>query len=115
MAIAATVIIAFAIGIVVGNCTIPPGTPDDTMCLAELDKAACDRFQVVLNKLGYDHLTVFAGTAYATVADLKKSTYVVDLKCTDKAGIIYKIVVVVMDGNARIVEEERTQDRRLPV
>jgi len=102
------------LGYAVGHCAIPPGTPNDVMCSAELDSAACSKFQAILILRGYGSLRVLEGTAFGTVGDLKKMTYLVVLKCLNPKDFICVVKIAIVRNKAGRICVEPTSERRLP-
>jgi len=106
-------VLAFVAGVTIGHGAIPPGTPSDTLCSAELDKAACLRFEKLIQSKGYD-LKVLEGTAFATVAQVRKKTFTTFLKCIDEGYFVFVVRVEYVNDRLKSIKVEPTRERRLP-
>jgi hypothetical protein len=110
--IAAIIVVSLLIGFSVGHCAIPPGTPGNTLCQADLDGPTCAKFQAVLKQHGHD-LQVLEGTAFGTVADLKHKTFVVILKCVDRGGFIHIVGIKFEKDKLKSIMVNPTEERNL--
>jgi len=115
MAMILAVVLAFMLMMVaVADCKIPPGTPGDTVCKAELTEADCARFQKVFDK-NKINLRILEGCAFGTVADLRKENYVVVLKCVnDQRFIVIVKLAVKHNTKVTVMDVEITDERQLP-
>lgn len=119
MKLATALLIALAVAMAilfasVGSCAIPPGTPGDTVCKAELTAAHCMNFQRELERREYD-FKVLEGTAFSTAARLKHFTYTVILKCVDSKCNLYAVKVEVVKGKVDTIETQNLRERHIPI
>ena len=113
------IIMALALLVQVGTCnesyaTIPPGTPGDTVCSAELSQADCSNFQRLFDRKDIG-LRILEGCAFATVDSLRKKNYVVVLKCVNPQNFIVIVKLsVIRNRHIKVMEVEPTSERHLP-
>ena len=101
--------------VAVSNCAIPPGTPGDTVCKAELTKDDIARFQKVFKRNNVD-LRIVEGCAFGTVSDLRRKNYVVVLKCVNNGSFIVVVTLGVRNNTkVTVMDVEITDERQLPV
>jgi len=111
LAVVALFILAAAI---YGHGAVPPGTPGNTVCQADLDKEACGRFEKLVRSQGHD-LRVLEGTAFATAAQVKKHTFVAILKCVDARCNIVLVYVKYLNDKFVSLKLVPTGERQIPI
>jgi len=112
--IIAVIITLTLCGAIAGHCAIPPGTPSDTLCKAELDSAACSRFQKFLSGKGHV-FRVLEGVAFATAGGAREQTFLAVLKCVDPINyFIYIVALRFEKGKLVSVDIKPTGERQLP-
>lgn len=93
-----------------GRCKIPPKTPGDTRCKAEMDATTCKKFQELLKMCGHD-LVVMEGTAFATAKQAKQKTFAAILKCRDSKGNVMCVIVRYVKDNLAGIEIRPTGEK----
>jgi len=99
-----------------GNCAIPPGTPEDTLCRGELSPETCAMFQALLNSKGKSYLKVISGEVFGSVKGLSraKMTYTALLRCVTPDYFISKVLIRVKNGKVLDITIDPTDERQLP-
>jgi len=93
---------------------VPPGTPDSTVCKAELSPDDIANFQRLFDKKDVG-LRILEGCAFATVASLRQKNYLVVLRCVNlKNFIVIVKLAVTHNKHVKIVDVEATDERHLP-
>ena len=96
------------------SAVVPEDTPEDTLCKADLDQAACQRFTKMLTEFGHD-LTVFEGSAFGKVSQLREKTFIVVMNCSDNLGNVYLVVVRFIKDDLASISVKPTGGRRIGV